>query len=158
MNAYRIGFLGLFLLAVCASCRGTGEAQDVGLEPEDEPAVRSLVRGYHSGVRETGARVARTEAQWGELWREHASYLVPEPPLPEVDWSRDMVVGAFLGERPSGGFAIEIRDVVARDGRLVVEAIESKPAVDRVVPMVVTHPYHFVRVPKGEGEPELELR
>ena len=158
MNEHRIGLLALFLLALCASCRGTHASEEGGSAPAAEPAVRSLVRGYHSGLRKTGVRVARTAEQWRVLWREHASYLVPEPELPEVDWSRDMVVGVFLGERPSGGFSVEVRDVVAKDGRLLVQAVETKPAEDRVVPMVVTHPYHFVRAPRAEGEAQLELR
>ena len=126
--------------------------------PARPAETRTLARGYHSGVVERAVRVARDESEWRDLWREHAGFTVPRPEAPEVDWEREMVVGAFLGARATAGYALEIRDV-RRDGKkLVVEARESEPARDRIVPQVVTHPYHLVAVARVDGEPVLELR
>lgn len=142
---------GLCAVAVALGCRSTPAK-------EPDPGFRTLLRGYQSGVAGRAVHVATSEPQWQELWSRHASILLPRPQAPEVDWQREMIVAVFLGERPTAGFGVEVRALRAEDGRLVVEAHETRPPADRLVPQVITQPYHFVAAPRAEGEARLELR
>lgn len=96
-----------------------------------------------------GARqvVAKTPADFEKLWREHA----PGRPTPSVDFSKNMVIGVFLGSRPSGGFGVEITDV-RRDGdALLVSWAERRPGRDQMAAQVMTAPAQLVAVPRFEG-------
>src|SRR4026208_218242 len=42
---------------------------------------------------------ARTEGEWSAIWRQHAA----NRPQPAMDFPREMVVGIFLGSRPTAG-------------------------------------------------------
>ena len=42
------------------------------------------------------------------------------PPPPSVDFSRDMVVALFMGERPTGGYAIEVTQIERTDAGLSI--------------------------------------
>ncbi|MGH3369203.1 MAG: hypothetical protein ACRDPR_04320, partial [Nocardioidaceae bacterium] len=58
----------------------------------------------------------RSAAEWQALWKEHDG-----GDLPAVDFAHSMVVGVFLGSRPTAGYAVEISAVLEEAGRTVVE-------------------------------------
>jgi hypothetical protein len=117
---------------------------------------RTLSRGYQTGLHEEGTLVARTPEEWAELWRRHTSIQVPRPPSPEVDFSREMVVCALLGERPSLGWGIEVEAARWDGQRIVLAARETKPAEDAVVPTVVTRPFHMIATARASGSVRIE--
>jgi ketosteroid isomerase-like protein len=141
----------LCVALVAASCRSSGTA------PDDE-SFRTLLRGYESGLKPGAIRVARDDAEWRELWKEHTSTILPRPDAPAIDWQHDMVVCVALGARPTGGYGVRITNVVRENGRVVVEAEETKPAHDAIVPQVVSHPYCIATTPRADGEVELRMR
>ena len=62
-----------------------------------------------------------------------------------------MVVGVFLGSRPTAGFGVEIVSAREEQGALVVRYRETRPAADAIAAQVLTSPYHLVAVPKRGG-------
>lgn len=86
--------------------------------------------------------VAASEAAFRSLWSEH----VGNEQLPDVDFTVESVVVLQLGQRNTGGYAIELQDVSERDGRLRVVAPVSSPGRDSIVTMAFTSPYAIVAV------------
>ena len=123
--------------------------------PPDEP--RSIAYGYHSGMKTPARIVLRTAEEWWRLWQEHQSQVVPMPPLPSVDFTREMVLGVAVGRRPTGGYGVRILGTRLEGGRLHVEAHETRPPEGAIVPMVVSEPYEFVKVPRFDGEVVFEV-
>jgi hypothetical protein len=60
-----------------------------------------------------------------------------------------VVLGAFLGERPTGGYGVEIVRIC--DGRIVVE--RRSPPEDAIVTQALTAPYHMVLTRAGLEDP-----
>jgi hypothetical protein len=89
----------------------------------------------------------RSATEWGTLWKENGA----NAPLPAVDFSREMVVGVFLGSRPTGGYGVEIVRAIGNSGALVVEYVESAPSRDAITAQILTAPYHLAAIPKHEG-------
>ena len=112
-----------------------------------EIAVRTVASGHQSGIREARQVVARTPAEWEALWREHS-----RQPAPELDLDEVMAVGIFLGTRPTGGYAVEVKAVRKDDGGLVVEYAERRPSPDAMVTQALTAPFQIVGLPRHEGE------
>lgn len=109
--------------------------------------MRTIEQGSGSVIDEARQATARTAAEWAALWRQHA----PDRPLPAVDFSKEMVVGVFLGSRPTAGFAVEIVGVRETSGGAVVEYRETRPSRDAMTAQVLTAPFHLVAVPKVDG-------
>lgn len=107
--------------------------------------MRSIDKGMMSNMDDGRQASARTAADWDRLWTQHAG----ERTRPSVDFTKEVVVGVFLGTRPTGGFSIEIVRVRQEGAALVVEYKETRPAPDSVAAQVLTSPYHIVAVPKG---------
>ena len=89
----------------------------------------------------------RTAAEWKALWKEHA----PTAKMPDVDFSKDMIVGIFLGTNPIAGHEVEIVGVRAEEKDLVVEYVQKQPGRGTLAAQLLTEPFHLVSVPRHQG-------
>jgi len=101
---------------------------------------KTIERGGQSGIETAREVVARTEAEWTALWKEHA----PGRKRPPIDFTSSMVVGVFLGSRPTGGFDVEVTRIERQGTDLVVSYRERKPDPSDIVTQIITMPYHLV--------------
>ena len=65
--------------------------------------LRSLDRGAMSDIASERQVSVRDAVEWASIWRQHA----PSRAQPSVDFAREMVVGVFLGRRPTAGFSVQ---------------------------------------------------
>ena len=100
--------------------------------------------------------VVRDRDGWLDVWKRihrpnpnRGSYPEP-PPLPEIDFSREIVVVAAMGRRPSSAYAIIIDAAYERNDRLevVVRSVENRKGCGAYT--IITAPVDIVRLPKTE--------
>lgn len=106
-------------------------------------------RGHNSAREQRQRIVVRDAKGWDQLWKAMHGAIVPKPDVPEVDFQKQMVIGAFLGTRPTGGFSVRITRVTQND-KIVVCVAEQSPGPDDIVTMALTSPYHVVVVPRSD--------
>jgi hypothetical protein len=113
----------------------------------------TLDKGGSSGIRERKFVVVKTEQEWAELWRAHASVVIPPRERPSVDFNNEMVVAAFLGEQRNGGFTVEITRIEenSEKNKLNVFWRETKPLAGGMTSQALTQPYHVVKNKKLES-------
>jgi hypothetical protein len=116
------------------------------------PPARSIDRGAQSEVGAARQVTVRDRDGWTSLWRAHGS----SRPLPDIDFSREMVVGVFLGSRPTAGFAVEIVGYREAGSDVVVQYRETTPAPDAITAQVIVSPYHLVTIPRRSGNVTFE--
>ena len=102
----------------------------------------TVTRGTQSEVGEPRQVVVRNADEWQTLWKGHGPQRAPLD-----DFSRAIVVGVFLGSRPTAGYDVAITAVTSQDGKTVVEYRESRPVPGRMVAQVLTSPFHLVSIP-----------
>ena len=107
----------------------------------------TVYRGTQSRIEEPREVTIRSAAEWSALWKDHA----PGAPVPAVDFTREMVVGVFLGTRPTGGYAVEITSIDAARSELIVAYRVDEPARDAMVIQALTAPAHLVRSQSRKG-------
>lgn len=110
--------------------------------------------------------VARTPDEWKALWARHTGGTGEDAPA--VDFSRDMVVGVFLGQRPRAGYAVQCTMVVlppedavdptfARRSPTLVVYYKEVPPTTQFGATAVTAPFELRKVSKWPAvsfEPE----
>ncbi|MBK7687553.1 MAG: protease complex subunit PrcB family protein [Elusimicrobia bacterium] len=135
------------------SDKDIGRDRAVSAAPNLKKSAFALpdMRGDDSGVAEFREVAVRSEEAWRRLWAEHAANRVPPPPAPSIDFAESMVVGIFLGTRPSGGYAVDILSVAPAGPGWVVIHREIRPAADSMQITVLTQPYHLRVVPRRDG-------
>jgi hypothetical protein len=109
-------------------------------------APRTIEKGDQSNIDDAKQVLVRTDAEWTKLWQQHN----PDRPRPVVDFSKEMVVGVFMGSRPNAGFSTAVTSATAGNGVLVVRYHETAPAPTSVSAQVLTFPYHLVAIPRAE--------
>ena len=111
------------------------------------PPLRTVGKGPMSAIDQPRQVTVRSAAEWGALWKENGA----NAPLPAVDFSREMVVGVFVGTRPTAGYGVEIIRAIGNSSTLVVEYVETAPSRDTITAQVLTAPYHLAAIPKRDG-------
>jgi hypothetical protein len=101
----------------------------------------------YSGISDSSRLVIRDAASWKSYWNAIHRPFIPAPPPPEVDFTREIVVLAAMGTRPTGGFAIRIDSAVTDSARVLVLVRQVIPGTGCAVPAVVTQPVDLVRIP-----------
>jgi hypothetical protein len=107
---------------------------------------RMIEKGDQSNIDSARQVLVRTDAELRQLWQQHA----PDRPMPKVDFSREMVVGVFMGSRPTAGFSTAIVSATAANGALIVRYSETKPSAGAVTAQILTFPYHLVAIPRAD--------
>ena len=108
----------------------------------------TVARGSVSRVKQPLETVARTREEWAGLWARHVG---PSAAPPPVDFSAEMVVAVFAGERPTTGYGLEVTQVLSTDRGLQVMYRERTLPAGALVRPVVTAPFHIVRLPRFQG-------
>jgi len=116
------------------------------------PAMKTIDKGDHSNMDDAKQAAVKTVEAWKQLWQQHS----PDRPLPAVDFTKEMVVGAFMGSRPSAGYTLEIVSAIEASGTLVVRYREASPSRGTMTAQVITSPFHLVMLPLFPGEVKFE--
>lgn len=85
------------------------------------------------------------------MWEKiHCKVISPVPPLPEIDFSREMLAVVGLGTRSTGGHGIVIARAFEKDGKLVVIVRKQSPGKNCFTTQAVTQPVDIVRLPRTD--------
>jgi len=114
--------------------------------------LTTVAQGTMSNIDEPRQVVVRSAAEWQALWKEHD----PGSAAPRVDFTQSIVVGVFVGSRPTAGFTVEITSVKTEGNRTIVEYLERQPPRDALVAQVLTSPFHAVRLARQAGTIEFK--
>lgn len=107
---------------------------------------------YNSGINQKKRFVIKSEEEWATVWASISKNRDPKRPAPRVDFARNMVVVAAMGQRLTGGFSVEIGNVQLSDDSLSVEVRETSPGPACTTSGVITFPIAAELVPRTEAE------
>jgi len=132
-------------------------ATQIAMKPTVPVTFRSVGKGYRSGVRAPLQIVARSQNEWTALWRQHASVDSSSRPPPAIDFEKEVVVALFLGEKPTGGYDVQISRAEQTNDGLIIYYREKDPSPGGMVIQALTQPFHIVRI-IGEVNSEVIFR
>jgi hypothetical protein len=149
----RIAALLVLLLPVFA-------CDDSPTEPGERKSVvtATVLSASYTGIDRGRNELLRDAGAWSDAWNEIHARMSPRPPLPSIDFGRDMLVLAALGERPNGCFAVEIRAVEQVGATLRVEVEEAAPGPACSCTLARVQPVHVLRLARHDGPVEFRDR
>lgn len=149
----------LLMVAGAAAGGACRPADPASVPPDASPAqagALDLVRlraephslTYDSGFPREETLVVADPATWRDVWERIWSTHSPRPPLPPVDFGRDVILVAALGERPSGGHVILVDSAYRRDDHVEVVILIRSPGRDCLTTRAITHPVDAAIMPR----------
>lgn len=150
MKSLTIFLVGLLLIAGCS-----GAAKKKAKSgPVD---YKMIAEGQHSQADTASVYIIDNASQWAEAWGIAYANIDPMPEPPKIDFEKSMVLAAFMGQKNSGGYKIDISGVQLKNDTLDVTVTNHTRAGGTMLP-VLTSPFQFVEVPKGDYKLHVETK
>ncbi|HEX5340394.1 MAG TPA: protease complex subunit PrcB family protein [Gammaproteobacteria bacterium] len=109
--------------------------------------IRVLASGTHSGVRHQEYYALHDVTDFRNWWQRAYSSRATAPALPQVDFSKDMVVVVFMGEKSHGGYSLHVDKVTDTADSYDVEITVNIPGSGCRTTQALIQPFEFVAVP-----------
>lgn len=142
-----LGFLALLLLGAASLIIKDSQASE-----KKDVEFEVIALGDQSGYDEESYLVVRTEVEWAKVWEKHTALYMPATPYPEIAFSENMVICAFMGKRPTTGYSISVERMWTEERRMCVEITKSSPQKNVIVGEVLTYPYVFASLERTDLE------
>jgi hypothetical protein len=140
----KIAIILVLMVLACA-----GPLRRGGRLADGPVSFQTILAGSHSLADTSAVVLVKNESDWDKVWIQAKGRIDPLPARPTVDFSRQYVIAAFMGERPSSGFRIEISAIEKR-GNILDVYIKKYETPGMLT--VVTNPFYLARLPKGDYE------
>lgn len=89
------------------------------------------------------------ESQLLSVWNKAYGAQLSVPALPQIDFTRETLVAIFMGEKPTGGFGIQIDDISLDQGAVYINMQLLEPAPGMMMTQALTSPWMMVRILRG---------
>jgi len=145
MNMFknRVSLIGVFLLFL--SCK---PSQQVIVKEKDKYEV--VFKSQIGGKKEKSSQVIKNYEEFNSLITALNIGEESFGKLLAIDLEKHDLVACFLGEKTTGGYDIEVADVLFTDTTAQIILKEITPEKNQLVTDAFTSPYLFVLVPKNK--------
>lgn len=151
----------LFFAIILILSSGSIFAADKDKKSDEEETVPVTYdvfqKGTYSGIKEAMAKVITTQAEWEDFWKKHTSVIVPQPPIPEVDFATSELAAITLGEKSTSGYQIVVKSVEFNGDDIEVTYRTTSPPDHGFTLQVLTQPYLVLRIQKPAGAGVVKL-
>lgn len=146
-------FLIVFLAVSAAvyfaiSKSGKSEGQSV----TGDLSFETINKGIYSGHNQKNNYVIVGNKDFEDLWNKVYYKTISKPPLPQIDFSKYMVLAVFEGVKNTGGYDIQIFKINQNAGYLDILVKEISPGPSCFTTQAFTSPFHIVKVEKMNSE------
>ena len=120
----------------------------------DPLPIRTLVKGAFSGIQEPTQQIIRDKTIWDKTWAKHSANSKTAGKMPEVDFSKEMVIFVTMGRKSTGGYSIQVTKVEPIGEKLRITVSRTAPPAGAMTIQALTAPFQIVAVPKSDLSPE----
>ncbi|MBI4141985.1 protease complex subunit PrcB family protein [Candidatus Woesearchaeota archaeon] len=121
---------------------------------------KSMLRYSEDALQEPHGLIITNEKELQELYsqtnfdfRQENGKFVPVLPDYKPDFTKEIVIAVFQGQRPTTGYDIELTSIVETERALVITSTIIEPS-GGLAGAAITHPGHYVVCKKIENKPE----
>lgn len=113
---------------------------------DTEVPFEEIDRWWISGYETRNNLTIRDDETWETLWTEMESIHSHPADLPEINFTREMIIAVFQGKRGSSGYWTTITRIIMTNAYYVVYVDEIHPGESCGTLAVITYPYHIVKI------------
>jgi hypothetical protein len=136
------------VLAMSACASPSSPSTPLGLTRfRPEPTSFLAISGYDQPL----TLAIHDRDTWVRSWNDIHSRLSPAPALPEIDFTKEMVLVAAVGSRPSSGYEVVFTGATEASDVVTVDVESRIPGPTCIGLPVVTAPVDLARIPRRNG-------
>ena len=100
-----------------------------------------LSKSAYQGKEEKSFEIIKDKAALVKLYEG-----IHDTEIPKVDFSKARIVALFLGQRSSGGYEINIKNVEEKDNKIYITIEEVSPNAGDMATMAITNPFIVAKI------------
>jgi len=154
-------------LGACNSADSGSDSRQAAIGPYHTACSVSFdtfAQGVESGflidqytLEEPTLFIIRNQDELEEFWTIHASIFFPQPAIPLIDFTVDMLIAVVDTVEPTGGFALYIESLNTSGDEVSVQVRKLSPGPDDIVTDALTVPYHIITLSRSDMQFRLQL-
>jgi len=109
---------------------------------------KSITKGSYSQLSLAKELVIRDSKEWQHVWLAHTGDPGKRPPA--INFRSEMVMAFFLGQRPTGGYDIQIKRIRVTENHLLVNLEVKRPDPGGTTSMALTQTHTIIKLPRYE--------
>lgn len=146
--------LALALILIAGCDRGASSPTS----PDGVVPFTTVHTAQFSGIAVRRGEVISRADVWQRTWDEINATISPKPALPAVDFERNILLLAALGDEGDACKRVVIDRVERSGGALRVSVKETRPPASCVCPPVAVRPVHVVSIPRAATGASFDFR
>lgn len=107
----------------------------------------TLMSETYNGPEEAKFIIAQEPSVVTEFYAEINTNRAPDIAVPDVDYTKEQLLLLCMGQKNTGGFAIEVANIAVENSEVVVTVKETTPTPGAMVTMALTSPFTVVKMP-----------
>jgi hypothetical protein len=144
--------VSLALTIVIAGCT----TQEPVVVKDNHVPFRVLSEGTTSGWTQQKLLTLRSAREFTEFWGVHRNGNLGN--LPKINFKKQMVIAVCMGERRTGGYAIQIKNIINAQKALLVDVVVTRPRPGSTRIMMINQPHMVVVLPRIDKAVKFKLR
>lgn len=134
MRNYIALMIGFIVLISISGCSGSSEGRKIDYE--------KIAEGIYAPIPEKAYFVINNEQDYLEFFNKTGMV------LKERDFEKYTYIAIFMGEKPTGGYIITVREIVLEGGKAKVHVEFNEPSETCFVTQQITRPFLVIRTEK----------
>lgn len=143
--------LSLFIAFGFSACSLNSDEMNVDCGPETDLAFTGfpLLCNYSikASPNNPTAVVVASDEKMNYYFTKHEN-TCPNPSDPNIDFTKDYLVGIFSGLKPTSGYAIKITSIIENNCEILISYYEKGPQAGEEITQTPTNPSDFILIPK----------
>ena len=131
----------LLLILLLSGCQAPVKEEDTFNVP-----FRIVAKGAYSQLSLAKELIIRDKTEWRHLWLAHTGDPGKRPPA--IDFKSEMVMAFFLGQRPTGGYDIQVQKIRTMEDHLLVNLRVERPDPRANTTMALTQTHTIIKLPR----------
>ena len=132
------------LIIINSSCKSTSTTNDKQVETPNQ--YEEILSGSHSNFEKKSFITIQSIEELETIYATLNKNRTSKHKMPKIDFSKEVVVGLFMGNKNSGGYAIKIDQIKLDDNYTAVFIEETKPS--GIAASVITQPFYLAKIAK----------
>ena len=84
--------------------------------------------------------------------KDHEEMAASQLKVKKIDWDKQMIIVIYGGERPTGGYSVDVKSLEVKDKKLIVHWKLNTPGPDDIVTQAITYPELVLLVDRFDGQ------
>lgn len=110
---------------------------------------QTLNQGYYNNIIEKQTRIIKSSEEWADFWTE----MFPTQMIASaINFDKSMVIAVLQGQKPTGGYAIEIEKITEYPNYIEIIIKETSPGDNCITTQALTSPFHIIEMERSKKE------